>query len=237
MDPLQEQPIGQICHLCAMEGQWYPTCHSWSVYRSCSQRGHTTTHCLAQWKEISRRAHSQGPNFGNGINQKHASASKSPFYLPLPNSIPTSTPWHSLSRSELQLATLPSLQIFPWDRASQVPSSTPQGSSPTRWSEVFQSIAGIHGTTGHQAPSCTPAAPSSWSNGFPKGQSSSLCTTLFQPLELQHWEFMSQIVVQNPQAMHEGFTIVTINPLLVQPLHFGPLQEVIHGFLEDHMRL
>jgi hypothetical protein len=39
------------------------------------------------------------------------------------------------------------------------------------------------------------------------------------------------------QAMHGDFDIVSISPLPAQPLVFGPLQEVIHEFLEDHLRV
>jgi hypothetical protein len=42
---------------------------------------------------------------------------------------------------------------------------------------------------------------------------------------------MARSVVRSAQAMHEDFTIVSIPPLPMQPLIFGPMQEVIHEFL------
>jgi hypothetical protein len=48
---------------------------------------------------------------------------------------------------------------------------------------------------------------------------------------------MVRSVVRFSQAMHEDFAIVTISPLPAQLLVFGTLQEVIHEFLDDHLRV
>jgi hypothetical protein len=56
-------------------------------------------------------------------------------------------------------------------------------------------------------------------------------------VEIQNREFMIRSVVRSAQAMHGDFTIITISPLPAQPLVFRPLQEVIHEFLDDHLRV
>jgi hypothetical protein len=59
----------------------------------------------------------------------------------------------------------------------------------------------------------------------------------FQAMEVQHRVIMTRVVARRPLPMHEDFVIVSINPLPQQPMQFGPIQDVLHEFLEDHMRM
>jgi hypothetical protein len=56
----------------------------------------------------------------------------------------------------------------------------------------------------------------------------------FEAIEVQHREMMTRVVAQH---LHEDLAIGSITPLRVPPMQFGPVQDVIHDFLEDHMRV
>jgi hypothetical protein len=59
----------------------------------------------------------------------------------------------------------------------------------------------------------------------------------FQAMEIHQREFMVRSVVSHPETMHEDYAIISFNPLPAHPMHFGPVRDVIHEFLEDHMRV
>jgi hypothetical protein len=56
----------------------------------------------------------------------------------------------------------------------------------------------------------------------------------FHHLQLQHREFMARAVVNPPPAQHEDWAIVSFNHIPDFALHFGPIREILHEFLEDH---
>jgi hypothetical protein len=59
----------------------------------------------------------------------------------------------------------------------------------------------------------------------------------FQAMKIQHREMMAQAVVSHQLSRHEDFDIVSMNPLPGAAIQFGPLQEVIFEFLEDHLHI
>jgi hypothetical protein len=44
---------------------------------------------------------------------------------------------------------------------------------------------------------------------------------------------MARAVVNRPQVQHENWAIVSFSPLPDFPLHFGPVNEIVHEFLEE----
>jgi hypothetical protein len=45
---------------------------------------------------------------------------------------------------------------------------------------------------------------------------------------------MARVVVNPPPAQHEDWAIVSFNHIPDFALHFGPVREILHEFLEDH---
>jgi hypothetical protein len=56
-------------------------------------------------------------------------------------------------------------------------------------------------------------------------------------MEIHHREFMVRSVVSNPETTHEDYAIISFNPLPAHAMQFGLVSDVIHEFLEDHMRV
>jgi hypothetical protein len=59
----------------------------------------------------------------------------------------------------------------------------------------------------------------------------------FHPVEIQNKEVMTRAIVRHSHPIHVDFMIVSITPLPSQPLQFGAIQEVLHEFFEDHLRI
>jgi hypothetical protein len=48
---------------------------------------------------------------------------------------------------------------------------------------------------------------------------------------------MVQSLVSRPKTTYEDYAIITFNPLPTHAMQFGHVHDVIHEFLEDHMRV
>jgi hypothetical protein len=59
----------------------------------------------------------------------------------------------------------------------------------------------------------------------------------FHPLDIQHREFMARAVISRASPTHEDFAIASFFPLPGNAMHFGPVQELLHEFLEDRRRI
>jgi hypothetical protein len=59
----------------------------------------------------------------------------------------------------------------------------------------------------------------------------------FQPMVLQHREMMVKAVTRNQPLTHEDYAIISIHLLLLQPLHFLVVWEIVQEFLEEHMNV
>jgi hypothetical protein len=198
------------CIICACEGSMNPICHEEAFCDRCKHKCHFACHCRACWKPTGRKVSAQQACYGNFSNANGASSSKVPQNSHLIDSEDILPNAHLST----ELTLLFNYQNAPCSLNTALESST-------------------HSTLLNH-----PSAPEeSLSMAYQRADPRPFTPRGFHALEIQHREFMARAVVNQAHAAHEDFAIVNFSPLPDFAMHFGPVQEILHEFLEDHRRI